>query len=127
LIYLDANVIIRFVEGAAISRDPIRQRLANERQLITSQLSLLECRCMPMGRSDQVLLDLFDRFFGSRELRLTEIDRTVIDEATRVRAQFQFSSPDAIHLSSAVIAGANVFLTGDRKLSRFSQLPVEII
>jgi hypothetical protein len=36
VIYLDANVIIRFIEGNPAAREPIRQRLAGQTVLVTS-------------------------------------------------------------------------------------------
>ncbi len=61
MIYLDANVIIRFVEGDAAARVRIEARLRNV-PVVTSQLSRLECRCQPMRRSDGPLLALYDTF-----------------------------------------------------------------
>jgi uncharacterized protein len=127
VIYLDANVIIRFVEGDPASRDPIRKRLTGEPVLVTSQLSRLECRCHPMRLNDLAVLKLYDVFFSSRDLQLLEITEKVVDQATDLRAQYALKTPDAIHLAPAIVAGATHFLTGDIKLSRCTQLQVEII
>lgn len=127
MIYLDANVIIRLVEGDAAAREPIQRRLSGQGVLLTSQFSRLECRSKPMRDNDVMLLGLYDRFFSSQELRLIDIDHRVIDAATTVRAIHGFKSPDAIHLAAAVVAQATGFLTGDAQLLRFSPLPVELI
>lgn len=127
MIYLDANVIIRFVEGNEPSRESLRLRLIGENLITTSQLSRLECRCKPMRTKDLATLNLYDVFFTAHELRLIEIDARVIDEATSIRAALGLKSPDALHLATAVVAGASVFLTGDAKLTRFNRMSVEII
>ncbi|HSI33608.1 MAG: type II toxin-antitoxin system VapC family toxin [Phycisphaerae bacterium] len=127
MIYLDSNIIIRFVEGVPATREPIRQRLQGETVLVTSRLSRIECRCHPMGRNDAIVLGLFDTFFSSPELTLTTIDDPVIEEATSIRSRYRFRTPDAIHLASAVVAGATAFLTGDLQLTQFTGIAVEII
>ncbi|MGB7159489.1 MAG: type II toxin-antitoxin system VapC family toxin [Tepidisphaeraceae bacterium] len=126
MIYLDANVIIRFVEGIEADRLPIEARLRQER-VLTSQLSRLECRCLPLKQNDRILLHLYDTFFAGPELSVAEVTRAVIDRATELRARFNFKAPDAIHLASAIEMGADVFLTGDQQLTRCSAIPVELI
>jgi uncharacterized protein len=127
LIYLDTHVIIRFIEGDPASREPIRRRLEHGEQICTSQLTRLESRCAPVRNNDSLLLALYDLFFAAAELRVVAIDTRIIDEATSIRAAFNLTSPDAIHLATAVIEGAAVFLTGDRKLAGCNRIPVEII
>lgn len=127
MIYLDANVIIRLIEGLPAVKDPIVKRLAGERVLVTSQLSRLECRCQPLRLSNRLLLDLYDEFFRSAELIVLDINSQVIDQATQIRASTRFQTPDAIHLASPVAAGALVFLTGDQQLAQFTSVTVETI
>ncbi len=127
MIYLDANVIIRLIEGLPAIKDPIVKGLAAERAMVTSQLSRLECRCQPLRLSNQRLLDLYDEFFRSTELIVLDINSQVIDRATQIRASTRFRTPDAIHLAAAMVAGTRVFLTGDVQLAQFSALTVETI
>lgn len=127
MIYLDANVIIRFLEGDPATRSPVEARLHGASSLMTSRLSRLECRCHPLRIGDQRLLGLYEGFFAARELMLTDVSAEVIERATELRAQWNLRTPDAIHLASAVLFGASVFLTGDRLLTRCTSMPVEII
>ena len=127
VIYLDANVIIRFVEGDPAAREPIRERLAGQSGITTSQLSRMECRCQPIRQGNTSLLALYDTFFAGRDLQVSEIDARVIDEATEIRARFNLKSPDAIHLAAATVAKVAVFLTGDKLLARFDGIAVEVI
>jgi predicted nucleic acid-binding protein len=125
--YLDANVIIRLVEGNPAVCGPIRKRLISETIFLTSQLSRLECRCHPLKTGNKALLDHYDQYIAGRELEILDINQRVIDEATHLRATLGFKSPDSIHLASAIVRGASVFLTGDAQLSRCQQITVEII
>jgi predicted nucleic acid-binding protein len=127
LIYVDSNVVIRFIEGDAATRAPLEARLRGQSELITSHLTRLECRCGPLRTQDQATLALYDAFFASKEITLVNVDATVIDRATEFRAALNLRTPDAIHLASAIVGGANVFLTGDLAFSRLTQIPIEII
>lgn len=127
MIYLDANVIIRLIEGAPAIKAPIVSRLTGASAFVTSQLSRIECRCQPMRVADRALLKLYDEFFSAAELTLMDIGLQVIDTATDLRATHKLKTPDAIHIATAITCGATVFLTGDRDLTRISDVPVELI
>ena len=46
----------------------------------------------------------------------------VFRRAAEIRAQFNFRTPDALHLAAAVEAACDVFLTNDAQLTRFTGL-----
>jgi predicted nucleic acid-binding protein len=128
VIYLDSNVIIRFIEAdPATTGAPIADRLKNAPALLASQLSRLECRCRPLRQNDQQLLSLYDGFFTGRELSLIDLNAAGIDRATELRAPFNFRRPDALHLACALEGGASIFPTGDHQLSRCMDIAVEIL
>ena len=131
LIYLDANVVIRLVEGDAATRAPLEARLAPSLgvagSLVTSRLTRLECRTRPLRMNDLAALAQFDLFFAGVELVLVEVSAAVVEQATDLRAKYNLKTPDALHYATAVEVGAAVFLTGDRTLSRCSHVPVEVL
>jgi predicted nucleic acid-binding protein len=131
LIYLDANVVIRLVEGDAATRLPLAARLAASLgvpgSLATSRLTRLECRTKPLRAGDAATLAAFDVFFAGVELILVEVGAAVVERATDLRAKYNLKTPDALHYATAIEAGAAVFLTGDRGLARCSEVPVEIL
>ena len=131
LIYLDANVVIRLVEGDAATRAPLVARLGPSLgvsgSLVTSRLTRLECRSKPLRAGDRATLAQFDVFFAGVELVLAEVSAAVVERATDLRARYNLKTPDALHYATAVEAGATVFLTGDRALSRCSEVPVELL
>ena len=81
----------------------------------------------PLRDQNTKLLDLFEGFFSREGLELVEVGDGVIELATELRAEHNFRAPDAIHLASALIAKADVFLTGDRTLRRCPGLTVEVL
>ena len=124
-------MVIRLVEGDAATRAPLASRLAPSLglpgSLVTSRLTRLECRSKPLRAGDHATLAQFDVFFAGIELLMVEVGTAVIERATDLRARYNLETPDAIHFASAVEVGATVFLTGDRGLSRCSEVPVEIL
>ena len=51
----------------------------------------------------------------------------MIDQATELRARYNFRSPDAIHLATAILIGAEVFLTSDQKLAQCTEIRVVVL
>jgi predicted nucleic acid-binding protein len=131
VIYADANVIIRLVEGDVSTRAPLEARLlplrGTGRFLLTSRLSRLECRVKPMRTNDAVLLALYDAFLSGVEIELLDLSESVVEKATELRATLGVKTPDALHLASGILAGATAFLTGDRNLTRCQEIAVEVI
>jgi uncharacterized protein len=131
VIYLDANVVIRLVEGDAATRAPLAARLAASlgvpRSLVTSRLTRLECRSKPLRAGDLATLTQFEAFFTGVELVLVDVSAAVVERATDLRAKYNLKTPDALHYATAVEVGATVFLTGDRTLSRCSEVAIEVL
>ena len=132
MIYADANILIRLLEGDTAARTPIEARLlplrGTTKFLLTSRLSRLECRVKPLRSGDSKLLALWDDFFATPELApLVELTPAVLERATELRAALNVKTPDALHLASAILGGATAFLTGDRGLARCTEIPVEIL
>lgn len=131
-LYLDANIIISCIEGEAPARDPLLKRIgkietSTESVLLTSLLSRLECRVKPLRDNDAALLNTYECFFSRRRLHVADISATVIERATELRARHGVRTPDAIHLATAWVEQADVFLTGDKSLTRCNEVRVEIV
>jgi uncharacterized protein len=130
-LYLDANPIIYSIEGVPEFRTAalawIEEAEAAGGAVITSRLSRLECRVRPIRDGNTELLARFEGFFAREGLELAEITAEVVETATTLRATHGFRPPDAIHLATAILAKADVFLTGDRNLARCPGLKVEVL
>jgi len=132
-LFLDACGIIYLIESqqeqGRKTRLLINQAIQAETQLAVSRLSFLECRVLPLKSKNSALLDCYDRFFRLPGLEVIELDATVIDIATELRANYPNSlrTPDAIQLACAITSGADQFLTGDKKLSAIQEVKVIVI
>ena len=132
LIYLDSCTIIYLVEAVPPFHAAVVERIESLRaepdsSILTSALSMLECRVRPVQEKDTALLNLYDHFFASRGLRVLDITAPVVDRATEFRARYRFKTPDAIHLATAFEHKADVFVTGDVDLGRCDELRIELL
>jgi uncharacterized protein len=130
MIYVDAGIIIRLIEGSAGVRKPIEERLerlrSQERFIVTSRLSRLECRCKPLRDKNHRLLLLYDSFFTGPEVDVVDIGEAVVEMATNLRAASGLKTPDAIHAATALLAGVTEFWTADRDFRRCPELKIEL-
>lgn len=126
--YLDASPIIYLIEQRQPFATSVRGKLAGSGIVpVTSELARLECRVKPMHDGNLILLQDFDDYFANTITELVPLTRDVIDRATEIRAQFNFKTPDSIHLAAAVVSNCDIFLTNDHRLSRFTDISIEIV
>lgn len=55
------------------------------------------------------------------------LDDSVIEIASNLRAKYGLRTPDAIHLATAIAAGASVFYTNDKRLRMVKEITVETL
>jgi predicted nucleic acid-binding protein len=94
-------------------------------QATTSVLTLLEVLVKPLEANAIALADDFRAALSaSANLRVIEVDRSVAELAAGIRASYGYRTPDAIHLATAQLAGADAFVTNDDNLRGFSGVSV---
>jgi len=126
--YLDAAPIIYLIEQSQPFATAIRSKLAAPGMVpITSELARLECRVKPMRDGNQALLQDFDDYFANTIAEIFPLTRDVVDLATEIRAQYNFKTPDSLHLAAAVISNCDVFMTNDQRLNRFTGITIETV
>ena len=131
LIYCDSVVLIYFLDSTGILHQRAEKRLmamgAAGDEIAVSDLTRLECRVKPLQLADKVRLALFDDFFAQPDVRLSPLTTAVYDRATLIRATHAFKTPDALHLAAALEGSCALFLTHDKRLARFSDIPIEVL
>jgi predicted nucleic acid-binding protein len=131
-IYLDTSVVIYTVQRnpayAAALRPLWEAVLAGKNQIVTSELTILECLVAPYRLNDKSLEHDYERFFLTPGLRVLSIDKDVLRRAAMMRAEHPpLKVPDAIHGPTAILAGCISFLTNDHALQNIAGLPVQLL
>jgi len=127
-LYLDTAPVIYTVENVPIYAQAVDNRLSGfEIERVVSDLTRMECRIKPLRDGNMDLLKDFDDFFNEVVSDIISLSREVIDYATEIRAQFEFKTPDSIHLAAACVSKCDVFFTNDHRLDRFEGIGVEVI
>lgn len=132
--FLDSSALIYLIEGAAPFASKVRaqlQRLQAAQPGIgaaVSRLAHLECRVGPMRSGDAAVLAAYDGFFVRPDLVTVELDATVVDLATAIRARLGLRTPDALQAACCLQLGPeHVFLTGDRGFRKVAGLRVQLV
>ncbi|MCP5096266.1 MAG: type II toxin-antitoxin system VapC family toxin [Chloroflexi bacterium] len=55
------------------------------------------------------------------------LTRAMMDQATAIRAQYGFKTPDAIHLACAITAKCDLFLTNDKQLQKQNEIAIKLV
>jgi uncharacterized protein len=131
LVYLDAVICIYAVEGTPSFQTRAKARLAVMRtagdQPAISDLTWLECRVKPIRLGDPLGLADMEAFLNASDVIRTPMPFAVYERACRIRAIHNFKLADSLHLAAAAESGCGTFLTNDRRLSSFLDIPVEVL
>lgn len=116
-VYLDTNAIIYLTEGnpnfkAAIEGLFVEIEQAGAR-LITSELTYTEALVLPFRTGDAELALAYERLLDTL-IEPIPLGRQELFMAARLRANTaKLRTPDSLHLATAILADADVFVTGD--------------
>jgi predicted nucleic acid-binding protein len=126
---LDASLFIYFIERHPEWRPVVRPifKLAadGERQLVTSELTLLEVLVVPFRSGNFALAGSYQDFLQrSGGLSLVAIDRVNLRNAANLRARYGIKTADSLQLAAALSAQCTSFITNDRKLPEIAGLKV---
>ena len=125
---LDTNVFIALFaqEVLGVKVVPLIDAAANQGklELIASVMAFAEFAVKPYQEGNWMALDQIKLMFQMPHLTVYPVDDQVAEEAARIRAVYNFKMPDAIHLATAIIQRADVFLTNDYHLATIKEIPV---
>ena len=131
IVFLDTCPVIYFVEQPPVWGPKASARLAVLRaageQLAVSDLVRMECLVGPLKSGDATVLASYQAFFTAPGVQVLPMAAAVYDRAASIRATHGFKPLDSLHLATAVEHGCQLFLTNDARLSRFPDIPVEVL
>jgi predicted nucleic acid-binding protein len=123
---LDSCVLIYFLEAGPFTvaaREVLAAIREGTASAVLSTMALLEVMVGPYRQKDEVLADRY--FVILQELpncRWFPVSYVIADRAAQLRAEHRMEAPDAIHLATALEAGATLFVTNDRDLPQIPGL-----
>ena len=131
LIYCDSMILIYLLDAIGPWNVRAAARIAEMRlagdTTALSDLTRLECRVQPLRLAATKTLADMDAFFRRSDVHFAPITTAVFDRATAIRAAFNFKLGDSLHLAAAVEGSCDRFLTNDNRLSRFTDIAVEVL
>jgi len=121
LVALDTAPIIYFIEKYqpwVRSVKPLFGALDNDRfRAVTSSLTLAEVLVHPFrNQRADLAAEYRQLLLGARNLRTIPVGPAIAERAAELRSRFSFRTPDAIQIATAIQAGAEWFITNDKKL-----------
>jgi len=127
-IALDTSIFI-----AVFAQEPLGEKIVpiieaaadkGTHELITSVLAFAECAVKPYQEGNWPALDQVKLMFQMPNLKVYPMDEIIAEEAARLRAVYKCKMPDAIIVATAIIHGAEVFLTNDPHLRTITEIPM---
>ncbi|MEY4979622.1 MAG: hypothetical protein RLZZ352_1892 [Pseudomonadota bacterium] len=129
-VYLDANVVIYYVEQHPLFFPQLKVLLldpAKQIKVAFSDLVRMETRLLPVRLGDHALLARYDQFFQALHTPPLPMTGPVFDLATQLRARYRLKTPDALHLAAAIYAECDEFWTHDQRLAAAAQNRLQVI
>ena len=129
---LDTAPIIYFIEGNPLYVEMMRTFFLavqkDEFSVVTSTVTLLETLVVPLRHGNVNLAQQYrDILFKTKGHITISLFPSIAEEAARLRASHNISTPDSIQMATAIIGGASFFLTNDTHLPSLPNLKTLVL
>jgi predicted nucleic acid-binding protein len=84
--------------------------------VVTSTVTLLEVLVQPLRMHKKELAEEYRDILLNSKLQTLDISASISEHAAKLRAAYGIRTPDAIQISAALSAGADLFFTNDIRL-----------
>ncbi len=92
---------------------------------VASTVVLLEVLVVPLRNGDNRTAQTYrDILLNSDAITLSAVSPDIAERAAHLRARYQVKAPDALHLATALHAGATHYITNDLRLPMLAELQV---
>jgi len=99
-----------------------------EMESVTSSVTITECLTQPYRVKDFTLAAQYMVLFRNfPHLSVVPVTDDIAERAAFLRASQNLKTPDALQLATALLSGANFFLTNDQSLSSIQDIPILIL
>jgi predicted nucleic acid-binding protein len=99
-----------------------------EFRAVTSIISLIEITVLPLRLNRYDLVSAYTTaLLNSPHLTTYPVDIPIARKAAELRAKENLRTPDAIQIATAIVAGAQAFVTNDARLKNVQDIPILIV
>jgi predicted nucleic acid-binding protein len=132
IVGLDTSPLIYFVEEHPRYMDVVQPFFESVHHggitVVTSVITLLEILVHPLREGATGLANQYRQILlDSTDIQCIPVTHEIASSAAQLRAEYNFRTPDAIQLSTAITAGATAFLTNDARLSNIPGITILVI
>ncbi len=96
--------------------------------IVTSTVTCAEYLVYPYRNHNLMQVENFWKFLEDAEIVAYDIDRTIASKTAQIRAEYKyFKAFDCMQLAVACIKKCDLFLTNDKQLKQFIEIPCVMI
>ena len=124
---LDTCVLVYYLEDnpsfGQQADTVITNIVTGHNQAILATMALLELQVGPYAKQELETAEGYYTFLGNLpNFHWVPMSMTIADRAAQLRAAHRIKTPDAVHLATAIEAGATLFVTNDRDLPALAEI-----
>ena len=95
---------------------------------VTSVITLLEILVKPKEEKNKHLVEEYKFLLHTfPNLKMLPFDEKTADVASSLRAEYNIKTPDAIQVTSSILAGAKAFITNEPSLKRINEFDIIVM
>jgi predicted nucleic acid-binding protein len=132
VLFIDTSPLIYFIEGHTGYQSLLLKLFTSvdkgDFSFITSTITLLEVLVKPLQDDRQDIVTKYTEILTTAKgIDIFDINIAVSKEAANLRAKYKLRTPDAIQIATAIIFGADIFLTNDTRLRSVSEIKIVVL
>ncbi|MBI2577882.1 MAG: type II toxin-antitoxin system VapC family toxin [Candidatus Wildermuthbacteria bacterium] len=132
IIGLDTVLFIYLLEANRDYAKPVRALFrsieSGEKRGVFSSVGMIELLTGVKKQNRWDLAAQYKEYLGAfPNLSIVGINERIVDYASDLRAKYGILTPDAIHIATAIDAGAKQFATNDRSLACVREIKIYVL
>ena len=132
VIALDTAVLIYYFEDISEFADIVETVMlpivSGQAMGIFASIGIIELLVKPKRKGLTELETLYRSELATLpNFYVVNLGETIIDKAAELRATYGLRTPDVIHLATAIVSGASLFITNDRRLKKVRGIKVMLL
>lgn len=134
-IALDTSIFIYYIEKNKIYFDLLKtifersQQSNSSLKIITSNITLIEVLTKPFLENCEELANKYKNILLSSDgISILELNNDIAEVTAKLKSKYSFlRTPDAIQIATSIYAGADMFLSNDKKLEGINEVRIVIL